>query len=95
MKVTVPEATDDSQEPDHIHELYGAEPGKDSFANNCLLARRLAERGVRFIQLYHRGWDSHGSNNFENLHGGFKARCQEVDRPMAALLTVLKQRGLL
>ncbi len=95
MQMTVPEATDVSQEPDYIHELYGTKPGENAFANNCLLARRLAERGVRFIQLYHRGWDSHGSNDFENLHGGFKARCREIDRPMSALLTDLKQRGML
>jgi len=95
MQMTVPEATDVSQEPDYIHDLYGTKPGENAFANNCLLARRLAERGVRFIQLYHRGWDSHGSNDFENLHGGFKARCQEIDRPMSALLTDLKQRGML
>lgn len=95
MQMTVPEATDLSSEPDYIHELYGTQPGETSFANNCLLARRLAERGVRFIQLFHRGWDSHGSNDFENLHGGFLKRCQEVDRPMTALLKDLKQRGLL
>ena len=71
MQMTVPEAMDISQEPDHIHELYGTEPGKTSFANNCLLARRLAERDVRFIQLFHRGWDSHGSNEFEALEGDF------------------------
>ena len=95
MQMTVPEATDMSDEPDYIHELYGTEPGKTSFANNCLLARRLAERGVRFIQLFHRGWDSHGSNDFENLHGGFKERCLEVDQAMTALIIDLKQRGLL
>jgi hypothetical protein len=95
MQMTVPEATDLSGEPDYIHEMYGTQPGETSFANNCLLARRLAERDVKFIQLYHRGWDSHGSNNFENLHGGFKERCKEVDRPMSALLTDLKQRGML
>lgn len=95
MQMTVPEATDLRQEPEYIHRMYGTHPGEISFANNCLLARRMAERGVRFIQLYHRGWDSHGSNDFENLHGGFKKRCQEIDRPMAALLKDLKQRGLL
>ncbi|MEO0731645.1 MAG: DUF1501 domain-containing protein [Bacteroidota bacterium] len=95
MQMTVPEATDISREPAYIHELYGTRPGETAFANNCLLARRLAERGVRFIQLYHRGWDSHGSNDFENLHGGFKERCREIDRPMSALLTDLKQRGML
>ena len=61
MQTSVPELTDISKEPAAIHELYGTEPGKASFANNCLLARRLVERGVRFVQLYHRGWDTHGA----------------------------------
>lgn len=95
MQMTVPEVMDLADEPASVHELYGTEPGETSFANNCLLARRLAERGVRFIQLYHRGWDSHGSNEFEALEGGFLKRCKEVDQPMTALLTDLKQRGLL
>ena len=95
MQMAVPEATDISQEPDYIHELYGTEPGKNSFANNCLLARRLAERDVRFIQLYHRGWDSHGSNEFEALEGGFLRRCKEIDQAMTALILDLRQRGLL
>ncbi len=95
MQMTVPEAMDISEEPSHVHEMYGTEPGKVSFANNCLLARRLAERDVRFIQLFHRGWDSHGSNEFEALEGGFLRRCKEVDQPMTALVKDLKQRGLL
>jgi len=95
MQMTVPEATDLSMEPAYIHEMYGTEENEISFANNCLLARRLAERGVRFIQLYHRGWDSHGSNNFESLHGGFLERCKEIDKPMTALIKDLKQRGML
>ncbi len=95
MQMTVPEATDLSSEPDYIHEMYGTRPGEVSFANNCLLARRLAERDVRFIQLFHRGWDSHGSNDFESLHGGFLKRCAEIDKPMTALIMDLKQRGLL
>lgn len=95
MQMTVPEAMDISLEPDYIHQMYGTQPGQTSFANNCLLARRLAERGVRFIQLYHRGWDSHGSNAYESLHHGFTERCKEVDQPMTALLKDLKQRGLL
>lgn len=95
MQMTVPEAVNLAEEPDYIHEMYGTEPGQTSFANNCLLARRLAERGVRFIQLYHRGWDSHGSNEFEALEGGFLQRCKEVDKPMTALIKDLRQRGLL
>lgn len=95
MQISVPEATDINNETPHIHELYGTEPGKTSFANNCLLARRLAERGVRFIQLFHWGWDTHGDNISNGLNNGFIDRCREIDRPMTALLTDLKQRGLL
>ncbi len=95
MQLSVPEATDIESEPDYIHQLYGTEPGKTSFANNCLLARRLAERGVRFIQLFHWGWDTHGDSKTNGLNDGFVDRCQEIDRPMMALLTDLKQRGLL
>jgi len=90
MQVAVPELTDISNEPDSAREFYGAKPGEASFANNCLLARRLAERGVRFIQLYDKGWDSHGSIQKEHTN-----RCQSVDQPIAALLTDLRQRGLL
>jgi Protein of unknown function (DUF1501) len=74
---------------------YGCKPGQESFANNCLVARRLAERGVRFVQLYHWGWDSHGSSAKEALNIGFKDRCRETDQPVGALLTDLKQRGML
>ena len=95
MQVSVPEAMDISDEPDYIHELYGTEPGKTSFANNCLLARRLAERDVRYIQLFHWGWDAHGAGESEALNGGFLRRCEETDKAVAALLTDLKQRGLL
>ncbi len=95
MQVSVPEAMDISKEPDYIHKMYGTEPGKTSFANNCLLARRLAERNVRYIQLFHWGWDAHGASESEALNGGFVRRCQETDRPVAALLKDLKQRGLL
>jgi len=95
MQMSVPEVMDIDDEPKYIHELYGTEPGKPSFANNCLLARRMAEKGVRFIQLFHWGWDSHGAAESEALSHGFKDRCKEVDRPMSALLQDLKQRGLL
>ncbi|MGA1545162.1 MAG: DUF1501 domain-containing protein, partial [Saprospiraceae bacterium] len=95
MQMSVPEAMDIQQEPDYIHEMYGTEPGRASFANNCLLARRLAERDVRFIQLFHWGWDSHGASSGESLDNGFLQRCKEVDQPMSALLKDLKQRGLL
>ena len=90
MQTSVPELMDIGKEPKHIIEAYGAEPGKSSYANNCLLARRLAERGVRFIQLYHRGWDHHN-----NLPADITNTSKLVDRPTAALFKDLKQRGLL
>ncbi|MEM9645233.1 MAG: DUF1501 domain-containing protein [Planctomycetota bacterium] len=95
MQTHATEAFDLSQESQGVHDAYGTEPGKESFANNCLLARRLAERDVRFIQLFHWGWDSHGASGTEALNKGFNDRCREVDRPMAALLNDLEQRGLL
>ena len=95
MQSSVPELTDISKEPPAIHELYGTQPGQVSFANNCLLARRLVERGVRFVQLYHRGWDTHGSGVGDDIVVKLPKLCQEVDRASYALLTDLKQRGLL
>ncbi|GAA5496484.1 hypothetical protein Rhal01_02668 [Rubritalea halochordaticola] len=95
MQTAVPEVMDIKDEPEYIHELYGTQPGKESFANNCLLARKLVENGVRFVQLFDWGWDSHGSNKTEALNHGFKNKCQQTDKPVAALLTDLKQRGLL
>ena len=95
MQMSASEAMDLGQEPAAIHARYGTKPGTESFANNCLLARRLAERGVRFIQLYHWGWDSHGVSDQTNLKSGFAEMCRDVDRPMAALLADLKERGLL
>ena len=90
MQASVPELTDLSKESKGTLSLYGANPGKPSFANNCLLARRLVERGVRFVQLYDRGWDSH--THIEREH---KRQCGAADRPITALLKDLKQRGLL
>lgn len=95
MQVAVPEVMDISQEPAHIHELYGTEPGKESFANNCLLARKLVEQGVRYVQLFDWGWDSHGTNASDSIDYGFRNKCREIDRPMTALIMDLKQRGLL
>jgi hypothetical protein len=90
MQTSVPDLMDVSREPEHVYALYGTRGGDGSFAANCLLARRLAERGVRFVQLYHRDWDHHGS---VKEHSAGTAR--EVDRGVAALLTDLKQRGML
>jgi hypothetical protein len=91
MQASVPELTDFAKEPQHVLDLYGVkEPGDGSFASNCLLARRLAERGVRFIQLYHRAWDHHG-----NIEGDFPRAAAQVDRASAALIKDLKQRGML
>ncbi len=90
MQTSVPELMDLAKEPKEVLEAYGAEPGKASYANNCLLARRLAERGVRFIQLCHRDWDHHGG-----LPDGLKAQTKTTDQASAALVKDLKQRGLL
>src|SRR5690606_8489257 len=90
MQASVPELIDISDEPQHVLDLYGTRGADGSFAGNCLLARRLAERGVRFIQLYHRGWDHHGGVQ-KNMEGS----AGEVDRASAALVADLKRRGML
>jgi hypothetical protein len=91
MQTSVPEAVDLSGEPESMYDLYGEDARKPgTFARNCLLARRLAERGVKFIQLYHQGWDQHG-----NLPKGIAVQCRETDQPAAALVRDLKQRGML
>jgi hypothetical protein len=91
MQTSVPELMDLTKEPDRIFELYGADSRKPgTYAANCLLARRLAERGVRFIQLYHRGWDQHN-----DLPRDLNLQCKGTDQATAALITDLKQRGLL
>ena len=90
MQTSVPGLMDVSGEPQHVLESYGAKPGDGSFASNCLLARRLAERGVRFIQLYHRGWDHHGG-----VKNGIKTVSGHIDRATAALVKDLKQQGML
>jgi len=95
MQVSAPEALDISKEPEYIREMYGAVPGEASFANNCLLARRLAEKGVRFIQLYDWGWDMHGVNRPTSVNDGLKDKSKQIDQPMTALVKDLKQRGLL
>ncbi|MFK8113584.1 MAG: DUF1501 domain-containing protein [Rubripirellula sp.] len=90
MQTSVPDLADVSDEPQHVLDMYGAKPGDGSYASNCLLARRLAERGVRFIQLYHRGWDHHGG-----LEKYMNICCGLTDKPTWALLTDLKQRDML
>ncbi len=91
MQASVPELADLADEPESVFERYGPESKKPgSYAANCILARRLAERGVRFIQLYHRGWDQH-----DNLPSGIKSQCYDVDQPSANLIMELKERGLL
>ncbi len=90
MQTSAPELMDLSNESKATMEMYGVEPGKPSFAYNCLLARRLVERGVRFVQLYHEAWDQHGS-----LVSGLKKNCKDTDQACAALVKDLKQRGLL
>ncbi len=113
MQMAVPEVMDISQEPQHVLDLYGAQPGfvspaeaaddprtlyrgdDPTFANNCLLARRLIENGVRFVQLYDWGWDHHGSSPGESIDETLPIKCQQIDRAVAGLLTDLEQRGLL
>jgi hypothetical protein len=96
MQTSVPELTDVSREPAHVFELYGAEHGQNSFANHCLLARRLVERGVRFVQLDHGNWDHHGTGGDDsNLMRGLPERCRAVDQASSALVLDLAHRGLL
>ena len=95
MQIHANEAFDLKQEPEYIHKLYGTSPGEESFANNCLLARRLAERGTRYIQLFDWGWDTHGTGNATALNHGFMDKCRQIDQATFALITDLKQRGLL
>lgn len=94
MQASVPELMDISKEPASVHKLYGTEPGKKSFSNNALLARRLVERGVRFVMLTHGEWDHHGGPRI-NLVQHFPQICREVDQGSSALIADLKQRGLL
>ena len=95
MQSSVPDVMNINDEPEYIKEMYGVQPGKESFANNCLLARKMVEKGVRFVQLYDWGWDSHGNGEAESLRKGFLKKCKDSDRPIAALILDLKQRGLL
>ena len=95
MQVAVPEVMDISQETAATLAAYGAEPGASSLANNCLLARRMVESGVRYVQLYDWGWDFHGTRPYEDIRDGLTKKCATMDRPVAALIRDLKQRGLL
>jgi len=95
MQISVPEVMDISREPQHILDLYGAEPGAAAFANNCLQARRLVEQGVRYVQLFDWGWDTHGTGAGDDIVTHLPNKCREIDRPVAALLRDLKARGLL
>ena len=90
MQTSAPDLMDISQEPQHVLDLYGAEPGARSFANNCVLARRLVERGVRYVQLFHEAWDQHG-----NLKNDLDKNCRDTDQACAALVKDLKARGML
>ncbi len=94
MQMSVPDAMDIAKEPAAIREAYGAQPGAASFANNCLLARRLIERGVRYVQLYDWGWDMHGTAPDNDLVTGLPRKCRDIDGPISALLGDLKARGL-
>ena len=95
MQTSVPEVMDITRESPRMLEAYGAQPGVSSFANNCLLARRLVEQGVRFVQLFDWGWDFHGTNPAEDIRDGLTKKCATMDRPVAALIKDLKARGLL
>jgi hypothetical protein len=95
MQIAVPDVMDISRETKQIQEMYGATPGAASFANNCLLARRLVERGVRYVQLFDWGWDMHGTAKDNDIVTGLPKKCKDIDQPIGALLADLRQRGLL
>jgi len=95
MQVSVPEVMNINNEPEYIKEMYGIQPGKECFANNVLLARKLVEKGVRYVQLFDWGWDAHGDNATNALDIGIINKYRAIDKPVTALLLDLKQRGLL
>lgn len=95
MQITAPEVMNINNEPEYIHEMYGTKPGKATFANNVLLARKLVEKGVRFVQLFDWGWDAHGDGAYNALNLGMINKYRSVDKAMTALVLDLKQRGLL
>ncbi|MBL7746121.1 MAG: DUF1501 domain-containing protein [Chitinophagaceae bacterium] len=95
MQISVPEVMNINDEPQYIHDMYGTKPGEGRFANNVLLARKLVEKGVRFVQLFDWGWDTHGDSADNAVDVGLINKCRTVDKPITALLLDLKQRGLL
>lgn len=95
MQISAPEVMDISREPKEVLDAYGAQPGGGSFANNCLLARRLIEQGVRYVQLFDWGWDFHGTGPGEDIRDGLTNKCRPTDKSVAALIGDLKQRGML
>ncbi|MEK9613471.1 MAG: DUF1501 domain-containing protein [Flavobacteriaceae bacterium] len=95
MQIAVPKIMNIEDEPESVRQMYGAVPGEESFANNCLLARKMVSNGVRFVQLYDWGWDSHGTDHSTAVDLGLRNKCRDIDRPITALLLDLKQRGLL
>ena len=95
MQIAAPEVMNINNEPAYIHEMYGTKPGAGSFANNVLLARKLVEKGVRFVQLYDWGWDSHGTSTDDAIDIGLINKCRSTDKAITALILDLKQRGLL
>ena len=95
MQVSVPDVMNINDEPQYIHDMYGTQPNKACFANNILLARKLVEKGVRFVQLFDWGWDSHGTDASTSIDVGFINKCRQIDKSITALILDLKQRGLL
>jgi len=95
MQISAPEVMNINDEPQYIHEMYGTQPGKACFANNVLLARKLVEKGVRYVQLFDWGWDDHGDAPRNAIDIGLRNKCRASDKPITALLLDLKQRGLL
>jgi hypothetical protein len=95
MQATVPEVMNIADEPDSVHEMYGSDPNRSIFANNALLARKLVEKGVRYVQLFDWGWDTHGTSERGSIDVGLVNKCRETDKSVTALVLDLKQRGLL
>ncbi len=95
MQISVPDVMDITHEPEYIHQMYGTQPGKAAFSNNVLLARKLVEKGVRFIQVFDWGWDTHGTDEGGSVDIGLVNKCRQTDKAVTALILDLKQRGLL